>query len=185
MNSSDFSNRVRQCVEHLVQSREAALAGLFDLASSRLVRFATSITRHQHDAEDAVQTVLVRVSLDPKRIASTDNPWPYLLRMTRNEALVILRKRRRWSLMTTLSELLTQPSSNEAAHDAIHRNVWLALSKLPAEQREVVVLKIWEDLTFHQISGILDISPATAASRYRYAMQKLANKLRGVMEDAK
>jgi RNA polymerase sigma-70 factor (ECF subfamily) len=41
----------------------------------------------------------------------------------------------------------------------------------------VVVLKIWEAMTFAQIADVLEISADTAASRYRYAMQKLALKL--------
>ena len=48
-----------------------------------------------------------------------------------------------------------------------------SLPSLPAEQREVVVLKIWGDLTFDQIGEQLEISPNTAASRWRYAMEAL------------
>ena len=59
-----------------------------------------------------------------------------------------------------------------------YRAVWLAIRSLPVEQSEVVVLKIWEELTFSQIAGVLGLPAATAASRYRYAMQKLAGELR-------
>ena len=52
-----------------------------------------------------------------------------------------------------------------------------ALRRLPAEQREVLVLKIWGDLTFEQIAGQLTISPNTAASRYRYALATLRKDL--------
>ena len=45
------------------------------------------------------------------------------------------------------------------------------------EQVEVVVLKIWEELTFAQIGHILDISPNTVASRYQYAIAKLTRRL--------
>ena len=46
-----------------------------------------------------------------------------------------------------------------------------ALKSLPAEQREVVVLKIWGGLTFQVIGEVLSISRDTAASRYRYALK--------------
>jgi RNA polymerase sigma-70 factor (ECF subfamily) len=52
-----------------------------------------------------------------------------------------------------------------------------ALAQLPPEQREVVVLKIWGELTFDQIARTLDISPNTAASRYRYALGALRRNL--------
>lgn len=48
-----------------------------------------------------------------------------------------------------------------------------ALEKLPTEQREVLVLKIWAGLTLQQIGDALEISPNTAASRYRYAISAL------------
>jgi RNA polymerase sigma-70 factor (ECF subfamily) len=48
-----------------------------------------------------------------------------------------------------------------------------ALRTLPPEQRELVALKIEGDLTFGEIAVVLGISPNTAASRYRYALEKL------------
>jgi len=48
-----------------------------------------------------------------------------------------------------------------------------SLRLLPDEQREVVVLKVWGDLTFDEIGEQLSISPNTAASRWRYAMDSL------------
>ena len=52
-----------------------------------------------------------------------------------------------------------------------------ALQKLPPAQSEVVVLKIWEDMTFLEIGAVLGESPNTAASRYRYALEKLTQHL--------
>jgi DNA-directed RNA polymerase specialized sigma24 family protein len=51
------------------------------------------------------------------------------------------------------------------------------LAELPAEQRETIVLKIWNQLTFEEIGGLLEISPNTAAGRYRYGLQKIKSKL--------
>ncbi|MFO1065233.1 MAG: sigma-70 family RNA polymerase sigma factor [Pirellulales bacterium] len=104
-------------------------------------------------------------------------PWPYLLRMVRNEALVVLRRRKRWSLVNNLADLLTRRNVDELEQEDTHRAVWMALRTLPHQQSEVVVLKIWEELTFAQIAEILDIPAPTAASRYRYAMEKLARLL--------
>jgi RNA polymerase sigma-70 factor (ECF subfamily) len=77
--------------------------------------------------------------------------------------------------------------AREAAHsppqlvgpvcDETREHVERALQQLPAEQREVVVLKIWSDLTFARIADVLAESPHTVASRYRYAMQKLEHLL--------
>lgn len=53
------------------------------------------------------------------------------------------------------------------------------LVKLPAEQREVIVLKIWHNYTFESIGELLDLSPNTVAGRYRYGLQKLRACLNG------
>jgi len=52
-----------------------------------------------------------------------------------------------------------------------------ALAALPREQREVVALKIDGGLTFAQVAEVLGISPNTAASRYRYALGRLRDRL--------
>ncbi len=173
-----FSERVRQCAERIVESREAALSGLYDLTAARLLRYSITITRNQHDAEDALQIALVRVASEPKWLLNADRPWAYLLKMVRNESLLILRRKKRWTLFGNLSDLLTQPRVDDRSHEDTHREVWQALRTLPTEQSEVVVLKIWEKMTFAQIGELLEISPATAASRYRYALEKLAAKIR-------
>ena len=52
-----------------------------------------------------------------------------------------------------------------------------ALEKLPEAQREVVVLRIWAQLSFSEIGESLEISPNTASSRYRYALATLKSIL--------
>jgi RNA polymerase sigma-70 factor (ECF subfamily) len=175
---NSFSDHVRLCADRIAESGPAALAGLYDLTAKRLVRYAASITHNQHDAEDAVQAALVRVAGEPKLLCRCGQPWPYLLRMVRNESLVILRRKQRWSLVSNLADLLTRRLVDELDQEDTHRAVWAALRTLPTEQSEVVVLKIWEEMTFLEISEILGISPSTAASRYRYAIGKLTQTLR-------
>ena len=57
------------------------------------------------------------------------------------------------------------------------RALQVALAALPGKFREVITLKIWGDLTFAQIGETLQISPNTAASRYRYGMDALRAQL--------
>ncbi len=98
--------------------------------------------------------------------------------MVRNEAVLILRRQRREVHSDGLADLLVHRSVDQLDQQDTHRAVWLALRSLPTEQSEVVVLKIWEGLTFQQIGDVLELSPHTAASRYRYALEKLAAVLR-------
>ena len=59
------------------------------------------------------------------------------------------------------------------------------VERLPDQQKEVVILKIWGELTFDEIARTLDESLNTVASRYRYALQKLKNLVPEEMEGKK
>ncbi|MFG0289233.1 MAG: RNA polymerase sigma factor [Rhodopirellula sp. JB044] len=173
-----FSQRVRTSARQLAELGDDSISGLIDLTSLRLVRFATTLTRNQHDAEDAVQATLVKIAAHPKRLHQCTDPWAYLLRMVRNESMLIMRRRPRWSLIGDVCDLLTRCRVDELEREESYREIWRAMRKLPTQQSEVVVLKIWEEMTFAEIAGVLDISPSTAASRYRYAIAKLNCQLR-------
>ncbi len=179
-----FSERVGQRANTLAELGVESLGALYDLTARRLVRYAVTLTRNQHDAEDAVQAALVRVADRPKLLATAKCSWAYLLRMVRNETLMILRKKKRCTLVGNLTDLLTRRLVDEVELEDTHRAVWKALRLLPIEQAEVVVLKIWEEMSFARIGEILEISQNTAASRYQYAIQKLSRQLAPVRSEA-
>jgi RNA polymerase sigma-70 factor, ECF subfamily len=173
----DFERRVRECADRLAAIGVDALGVLFDLTAQRLVRFATALTRHQQDAEDAVQAALARLAAQPQRLTGLARPWAYLLRMVRNEVLANARRQQHQRTGGSLADLVTLCPVDEAEREESHRAVWAALRLLPPEQAEVIVLKIWEGMTFAQIGEVLELSPHTAAKRYQYGMAKLTARL--------
>lgn len=176
--NTDFQRQLVSCTAQLAAEGVDALGPLFDLTSQKLLRLAVAITRQQQDAEDAVQAALVRLARQPRLLSAVDSPWAYLLRMVRNEALVILRRQHALPLLgANLTDLRTFCPVDQLEREESHRAVWAALRELPTEQAEVVVLKIWEQMTFAQIAEVLEASPNTIASRYQYAMAKLSTKL--------
>ncbi len=179
IDSESYSENVRACAVRITESGAVAIGGLYDLTAVRFVRFAATITRNQHDAEDAVSSTLLKVVSNASKLAESRSPWPYLLQMVRNESLVVLRRKRRWSFAQGLVDLLPWNRVDHLEQEDSIRAVWTALRQLPTEQSEVVVLKVWEELTFAQIADVLGIPPATAASRYRYALVKLSYLLEG------
>ena len=161
-----------------------ALTRLYDVAAPRLLRYAETLTRNRADAEDAMQSALVKVARKPKQLANADKPWAYLVRVVRNEALKVIGRRKPIASLASLLQAwrpvecpLEQQESREKVQEAV--------AKLPAEQAEVVVLKIWEQFTFAEIADLIDESPNTAASRYRYALEKLARHLQPLVDSAR
>lgn len=163
----------------LCDDDSAALSSLYDRTAPRLLRFAETLTKNRADAEDALQSGLVRIAKKPKLLAQADQPWAYLVRVVRNEALKILKKRKTG---TSLPELLHawRPDDCPVEQAEDRELVRHAVSKLPREQAEVVVLKIWESFTFAEIAATIGESPNTAASRYRYALEKLTRSLQSL-----
>jgi RNA polymerase sigma-70 factor (ECF subfamily) len=71
----------------------------------------------------------------------------------------------------------TEPLFAAAEDNERRAAIEIALRELPAEQSELLVMKVWGELTFSQIAAALETSPNTAASRYRYALAKLREAL--------
>lgn len=142
------------------------LAQIYDRHAGRLWRHALSLTRHRADAEDAVQTVFLKLARQRRsRIRDIE---AYLHTSVRRAALDCIARRERDARPPAP---LVEPRNGLTDEDAGALNE--ALGRLPREQREVVVLHIWEGLTFRRIGELLGVSPDTAASRFRYARTKL------------
>ena len=135
----------------------------------RYLLFARSQARCEADAHDLLQDALVEVW----RRAGRDRPPDDALvfRTIRRRAIDLGRRNdRRERRELAAPAWWTTPASVEPALDA---ELELAVKALPAHLREVVLLKVWGELTFRQIAATLEVPPATAASRYRYALEHL------------
>ena len=78
--------------------------------------------------------------------------------------------------------MLDAAAGDEVLPDELER-VNSAMRQLPPEQREVIVLKFFHGMTFNEIGKVAGISPNTAASRYRYGLDKLKLLLEKENED--
>ena len=162
----------------------SALTRLYEVAAPRLLRYAETLTRNRADAEDAMQSALVKVARKPKQLANADKPWAYLVRVVRNEALRVIGRRKPIASLASLLQVW-RPVYCPLEQQESREKVQQAVARLPAEQAEVVVLKIWEQFTFAEIAELIHESPNTAASRYRYALEKLSRHLQPLVDSAR
>jgi RNA polymerase sigma-70 factor (ECF subfamily) len=140
-----------------------------------LLLFARRWTNCRADAEDVVQEAFVRFW---RRQHSIENR-ALLYATVRSTALDRLRRdqRRAWREASAATDHPQFFESSFVAGDEGQQLLAAAVEQLPDEQREVVILKIWNELTFAEIAQILEISQNTAASRYRYALGALKKNL--------
>ncbi len=170
-----------QLGQDLARGHPEAFAALYDRYAPRLFRTACALLDNSHDAEDAVQGVFVSLVRSRSALAKVKN-WPaYLLTALRHEtARLAVRRLQQRDCQSIESTDVAAPAADDRSAVKAAR-LEEALARLPAEQRQVIQLKTEAGLTFAEIAEVLEISPNTAASRYRYALDKLREDLK---EDA-
>lgn len=149
------------------------LENLYETKAAELILYGRALGLGHAEAEDVLQESFVALLDKPERPAQ---PEHYLVRSFRNRALNYRRSLWRRFTREIESHRWFERSSGESAAE---RAAMQCLAKLPVDQREVIVLKIWHRYTFEEIGGVLDISPHTAAGRYRYGLQKLRLCVKG------
>jgi RNA polymerase sigma-70 factor (ECF subfamily) len=155
----------------------------------RLVLFARQQSRSSEDAEDIVQDALVKLveKLDAGEFVGGQEAWmPYLFTTIRRLSIDLgrrddRRKRREdfvgGEVETEQKEAFHPWFESESSDDETRQLLEAGLKELPPKFAEVVVMKVWGERTFAEIGEALEISPNTAASRYRYGLEALKKKL--------
>ena len=149
-----------------------AIELLYRRHGSALVLFAAAMTGERSRAQDAVHQVFLRL-LERGGLTRAADPKAYLFQSVRNAILNDAKVRERNVPLAPDCGWFDPPDLDPAAEFNLRR----ALAGLNEDQREVVIMHVWGDLTFGQIAGVLGINANTAASRYRYALAKLREVL--------
>jgi len=141
---------------------------LYRRHGAALVLFAAAISGDRGRAQDAVHQVFLKL-IESEAVDRAIDPKAYLFQCVRNTVFNDLKRWQRQVELHPDSAWFESPERDHAAERTLRR----ALSELARDQREVVVLHVWGELTFAQVAEVLGISANTAASRYRYALSKL------------
>jgi len=164
------------------------LRRLYDEHAQALYAFLLNLTRDEADTHDLLQDIFVKLARDPDLLNHARDERAFLIRLAHNAAIDLMR--RRGTRDKTREQFTVEGGSPFAPscdpdEQAFRTALAEALAGLPAAQRAVVHLKLWEGLTFEEIAGLLDIPSNTAASRYRYGLDKLRERLRPIYEEIK
>lgn len=150
-----------------VQNRSEWCEALYEAEAPKLILYGRALGLDHTEAEDVVQEVFIAL-LALKELPA--KPSHYLVRAARNRAINHRRSLwRRW-VREWESHSWFEPGSGEEPGEAA---AVACLEKLPPDQREVIVLKIWHHHTFEEIGALLQKSPNTVAGRYRYGLERL------------
>jgi RNA polymerase sigma-70 factor (ECF subfamily) len=149
-----------------------------------MVAIGHAIIGDRHLAEDAAQQAFAKAAVHLPRLRKPEQFGRWVAAICRNEAKDLARVRRG---LSTVGDLVEQAERVEGvspsdrgqdARDTAGEAVKKALSRLPAEAREVVYLRFYDGLSYEQISAALGISEQAINGRLRRAKRKLAQYLR-------
>jgi RNA polymerase sigma-70 factor, ECF subfamily len=145
---------------------------LYEVHGRALLAYASALLHDPSEAEDVLHQVFLRLLRDGTTEISSPG---YLFRAVRNRVLNHIRDRAREVGLDSDAQWLESPSGSTETALALQS----ALRTVPEEQREVIVLRVWAQMTFEEIAGVVGVPPNTAASRYRYGLAKLSEVWHG------
>ena len=152
----------------------------------RLLAYARQRCESVQEAEDVLQDALIKLWHYQEERGYTPPDLPLAFSILRYMGLDHGRKKGR---IEKRNQKIVQfqkeddhwlDPSLEDSEDALALRE--AVEELPAKLREVLTLKIWSGLTFAEVAQVMEISPNTAASRYRYALEQLHKRLKHIKE---
>jgi RNA polymerase sigma-70 factor, ECF subfamily len=161
---------------------------LYDEHAQPLYAFLLNFTRNEADTRDLLQELFVKLARESGLLDGVREERAFLLRLAHNAAIDLMRRRHtrdRTKTNFAAEKISLFAPTSDPDEKLFREELVFALGELPEEQRAVVHLKLWAGLTFEQIAAALDIQPNTAASRYRYGLDKLRGRLRPLYEEIK
>ena len=137
---------------------EHAFAVVYERHHQALYRYCRSILRHDHDAQDALQSTMARAfaALQDERRDIDMRPW--LFRIAHNEAITIVRRRKASAELTDIPDV--GDLDDRIADREELRNLRLDLADLPERQRAALVLRELNGLSHAEIGAVLELSPS-------------------------
>jgi RNA polymerase sigma-70 factor (ECF subfamily) len=167
----------------LKRGNREALRRIYDKYHGRLLKLAVVLTGDLDAAEDVVQDVFTHFAQSANRLSLAGSLKSYLITSALNGVRNQRRDNRRRSVQSLdgaedVPSLAARPDQWAVLSEQLER-LRGAMACLPYEQREVITLRMGENMTFHQIAGLQKTSISTVHGRYRYGIEKLRSLLNG------
>ena len=156
----------------------AAQHALYDRHAGPLYRLALRLTGNAEDAADTVQEVFVSAFTRIDQFTGRSALATWLYRITVNEALQVLRRRRRSDVKLRQMSVVEPPNVETNCVDA-RIDLESALADLLPEERAILLLRYQQELSYAEIAEVLELAEGTVASRLNRARARLRARLEG------
>jgi len=175
-------------VKQYVQGNEACLEMLINRHKNRIFTTIILIVKDSYIAEDLFQETFMKIinNLKKGKYNEEGKFLPWAMRIAHNMAIDYFRKMKRMPTITDSSgddvfrtiKIAVENREEQIIRTEKEDMVRLAINRLPEEQRQVLILRHYGNLSFKEIAAMTDVSINTALGRMRYAL----TNMRKIME---
>jgi len=163
----------RELFTEVAKGNEEAFSEFYARFADRVFRYAYTIVRAKHLAEEVVQETMIAVWNGASKFAGRSKLSTWVFGIARNQAYGLIRKEIRRERVPEVPLVEPDPATDVERRERVAR----ALEELTPEHREVVFLTFYEGLSYAEISSILEIPAGTVKSRMFYAKRRLGEVL--------
>lgn len=172
--SKDF--RLEESIERVLNGDRQAFVHIVETYQQQIFMYCWRLLNHRQDAEDAVQEIMVKAyqKLETYELKTSFSSWLY--KIAYHHCLNMLRRKRFfYSIAPLLREDKEQAASaeQEAQKYIIGESMERALRRLSPEERNLLILRVFEEKSFAEIGLILDKTKDSVKKRYSRLIQKI------------
>ena len=179
-----------ELLQAVLDGDATAYRGLVEKYQGRVYAMVYGMLRNREDARDITQEAFVKAYKNLKSFRLESSFYTWLYRIAMNLAIDFTRKRKRQGT-TSFDEAVASRDqdggisevhhgdspSKKLERKQVYKQIMDALEKLPADQKQVILLRELEGLSYREISEVMDIPEGTVMSRLFYARKKLQKLL--------
>lgn len=173
-------------VEQVNSGNERAFAEIVRRYERRVFFVVKRMLNDDDESADATQEVFIKLHDSLKKFRGDANLYTYMYRIATNVAISYLRKRKVRAVVRldeVMSNMLTggKEPQREADQNELKKLVAEAVASLPTQQKEVFVLRFYEELSYEEIAEIMHRSMGAMKANYFHAMKKIGEYLKNAM----
>ncbi len=175
-----------ELIEQVNAGSERAFSEIVNRYERRVFFVVKRMLNDDDESADATQEVFIKLHDSLKKFRGDANLYTYIYRIATNVAISYLRKRKVRAVVRLdeiMSNMLT--GGNEPQRDAdrgeLKKLVAQAVAALPAQQKQVFVLRFYEELSYEEIAQVMHRSMGAMKANYFHAMKKIGEYLKNAM----
>lgn len=170
-------------VQQYINGHESSLAELIRRHKTKIYTSIYHLVKDSDLAEDIFQDTFIKVinTLKTSRYNEEGKFLPWVIRISHNLVIDHFRKEKRKPMVSNIEgfdifdviKIYDESAEDKIIRDQNHKDLRALIHLLPAEQKEVLIMRHFGELSFKEISDITGVSINTALGRMRYALNNL------------